>query len=286
MRKLESTDLIPKEFNYQGYLIEHGIPALFNEEINENTDFSTKVQKSPMEAVDAANTRPLPPEYDDLVRLHYLCISRRCLTVLEFGIGKSTAVLASALSLNKQKDAGWAANNLRTANPHELHCVDNYQNWINQVSSSLPKSIADQAICHFYCARLSMSTFEDRVCTYYDPLPNVSPDLIYLDGPDQYSAFGDIRGLTTKHSDRMAMSADILAMEHFLQPGTLIIVDGRTANARFLACNLQRQWGYYHSEQWDHHFFELQEPPLGKWNRKKIDHCLGEDFYARLARES
>ena len=33
------------------------------------------------------------------------------------------------------------------------------------------------------------------------------------------------------------MAADILAIEHFLVSGTLIVVDGRTANARFLKAN-------------------------------------------------
>ena len=81
-----------------------------------------------------------------------------------------------------------------------------------------------------------------------------APDLIYLDGPFNYSDTGEIRGISTNHQDRVAMSGDILAIEHFLQPGTLIIIDGRTANARFLKCNLQRNWGYYHSQEWDQHF--------------------------------
>ena len=82
-------------------------------------------------------------------------------------------------------------------------------------------------------------------------MPNICPDLIYLDGPDQFSARGSVRGITTTHQDRMPMSGDILSFEHFLQPGTLIVVDGRTANARFLVSNLQRQWAYFHSEEFD-----------------------------------
>ena len=78
------------------------------------------------------------------------------------------------------------------------------------------------------------------------------------------------------------MSGDILSFEHFLHPGTLIIVDGRTANARFLKCNLQRNWSYSYSEEWDQHFFELLEEPLGIYNKAMIDYCLGIDFYRRL----
>jgi hypothetical protein len=78
------------------------------------------------------------------------------------------------------------------------------------------------------------------------------------------------------------MSADILSFEHFLHPGTLIIVDGRTANARFLLSNFQRSWSYYYSENWDQHFFELLEKPLGKYNKMMIDYCLGKEYYKRL----
>lgn len=282
MKSLQSSDLIPSGLDYLKYLREHDIPKLFHEEIHDNYDYEKKMQKGIVSSVDQANTTPFPAEYDDLVRLHYLCTSRRCLTVLEFGVGKSTAVLASALCVNKQKDAEWVRVNLRTANPYELHSIDNYQSWVDHVSLSIPSYISRQGICHFHCATVQMGTFLDRVCTYYSLLPDISPDLIYLDGPDQYSPTGDIRGITTRHPDRMAMAADILAIEHFLQPGTLIVVDGRSANARFLACNLQRHWAYCHSEEWDHHFFELQERPLGPLNRKKIDHCLGESFYLRL----
>jgi len=65
------------------------------------------------------------------------------------------------------------------------------------------------------------------------------------------------------------MAADILAMEHFLLPGTLILIDGRTANARFIKANLQRDWSYFYFEAYDQHIFELTEKPLGNINKKK-----------------
>jgi hypothetical protein len=75
------------------------------------------------------------------------------------------------------------------------------------------------------------------------------------------------------------MSADILAIEHFLLPGTMILVDGRTANARFLASNFQRNWSYSHDVENDVHYFEMMEQPLGKYNKKQIEFCLGLDWY-------
>ena len=67
------------------------------------------------------------------------------------------------------------------------------------------------------------------------------------------------------------MAADILLFEPFLLPGTLIIVDGRTANARFLKNNLQREWDYCHLDAEDIHVFELIEAPLGKLNKKQME---------------
>ena len=116
-----------------------------------------------------------------------------------------------------------------------------------------------------------MGTFNSRIASFYDPLPNISPDLIYIDAPDLYSPAGDVRGVTTAHRDSLPMSADILAIEHFLLPGTLIVIDGRTANARFLKTNFQRNWDYYHNKEYDQHFFILDEEPLGVYNKRQLD---------------
>ena len=129
-----------------------------------------------------------------------------------------------------------------------------------------------------------MTTFGDRIATEYEVLPNVCPDLIYLDGPSQSSAVGEVNGISTRHPDRLPMSCDILKIEHFLLPGTLIVVDGRTANARFLKANLQREWRHEHDEEGDVHYFEMIEEPLGKWNRRQIEFCLGADWRSRPLR--
>lgn len=55
-----------------------------------------------------------------------------------------------------------------------------------------------------------------------------------------------------------------------LLPGTLIIVDGRTTNARFLKNNLQRNWRYTENSNFDQHFLELIEPPVGALNKRQL----------------
>ena len=82
------------------------------------------------------------------------------------------------------------------------------------------------------------------------------------------------------------MIGDILAMENFLLPGTMIIVDGRTSNARFMKNNFQRNWIYHHFVNFDQHVFELNEEPLGILNRNQIDICLGKEYYQRSIRKA
>ncbi len=279
---LELENLYFNDFDPNKIVRENNLADLLSVKIKENEDLSKKKFVGPTFSVDPKNKIPFPPEFDDLASLYYLCIKRKVTTILEFGVGKSTIVLAEALRKNKILYSDVTKKTLRRGNPYELHSIDNYKEWIEKVKQSIPNSISQSGVVNIHCCDLIMSTFNDRMCTYYQNLPNLCPDLIYLDGPDQFSAIGDIRGLNTKHQDRMPMSADILVFEHFLQPGTLIVVDGRTANARFLKSNLQRNWAYLHLPDKDQHYFELQEEPLGIYNRKMIDHCLGKSFYERL----
>ena len=46
--------------------------------------------------------------------------------------------------------------------------------------------------------------------------------------------------------------------------------------------NLQRNWTHHHSEEYDQHFFELKEKPLGIFNKKQIEFSLGCDWEVKL----
>ena len=225
-----------------------------------------KKEKGTWESVDPNNREPFPAELDDLIRLHYLVTSRKVTTILEFGVGKSSIVFDHALSQNKLKHESFVRSKLRRSNVFECHSIDNSQEWINAIRNEYPfKNV------FFHQTECRMATFNDRICSFYDQLPNVSPDFIYLDAPDQFSVKDDVRGISTRSPDRLPMAADILAIEHFLLPGTLVVVDGRTANARFIKANLQREWSYMHSQIYDQHYFELIEEPLGRFNAMQIE---------------
>tara|TARA_B100000212_G_C27361815_1_gene528532 strand:+ start:1041 stop:1862 length:822 start_codon:yes stop_codon:yes gene_type:complete len=262
-----------KDLNYESYLLENPLNLLLGINLENYGDVKEKITRSPYETV-SNSEYPNSTELDDLIRLHYLVRSRKVTTILEIGVGKSTAVFSDALSKNKDLYSEYVAENLRRSNPFECHSVDNNEDWINAVKLEY---IDLKNVTYHFC-KCEVSSINSRICTLFHGMPNICPDLIYLDGPDQFSPEGDIRGLSTGHPDRMPMSGDIITIEHFLTPGTLIVVDGRTANARFIKENLQRNWHYLHVPEYDQHFFELHEDPLGVYNRRQIEFCLGEDW--------
>jgi len=248
--------------NLNEYNLQNSEDKLNKNNLNDSENRLLKKKKKGKNfSVNPNDKVPLFAELDDLIRLHYLVTSRKVSTILEFGVGKSTLVFDHALTSNKQKCESYVTEKLRRSNPFECHSIDNSKKWINEVKKLKPSK---NVFIHF--SRCHMGTFNSRICTFYDKIPNICPDLIYLDGPDQFSVKGDVRGISTRSQDRLAMAGDILTLEHFLLPGTLIVVDGRTANARFLKSNLQRDWSYKYFEEYDQHFFELTETSLGKLN--------------------
>ena len=115
-----------------------------------------------------------------------------------------------------------------------------------------------------------MTTFNNRICTTYKKLPLCNPDFIYLDGPDQFNVKKDIKGISTRHKDMMPMVSDILKFEYFYTPGTIIVCDGRAANAKFLKDHFKRNWRYINDKKNDQHIFWLVDPILGKFNKLQI----------------
>lgn len=245
-----------------------------------NIDFSKSIKlKKNVDSYHSVTpnlTTPFSPKLENLCRLHYLVIARKVCTILEFGTGKSTLIFNDALTINKKKYTNFVNKQLRKSF-FECHTVDSNIFWVKKMRLNYNlKNV------RYYITDVEMGTFNDRICTFYKKLSNVCPDFIYIDGPDQYSPKNSIRGIFTGHPERLPMIGDILALEYFFLPGTLLVIDGRTANARFLLNNLQRDWVYSHNQNFDQHFFELCENPLGILNKAQINFSLGDRYYVRL----
>lgn len=215
------------------------------------------------------------PDFSDLARLHYLALERKVFTVLEFGVGWSTVVLAHALRLNKEKwDKATTRPTMRNNNPFKVFSLDSSKKWISVANRLIPPDLKKSVKINFSPVRVGK--FNDRFCHFYDLLSDTTPDFIYLDGPDPAMVKGEINGLLWKNNNRTVMAGDILRFEPTLLPRTFIIVDGRTNNARFLKNNLQRNWVVKRYDKADVTTLELDERPLGKINKETLLYCFGE----------
>tara|TARA_B100000949_G_C14240967_1_gene433530 strand:- start:38 stop:853 length:816 start_codon:yes stop_codon:yes gene_type:complete len=216
---------------------------------------------------------PYKPELTDLYRLYQIVILNKRTTILEFGSGWSSLIFSLALDELKQKFMS-QIKQLRRNNPFELFVLENERRFLNITKNRILKFSKNRKLSakiHFCMSDVVMTKCNGRIATEYKKLPLCNPDFIYLDGPDQFNVKGDINGISTRHKDMPPMACDILRCEYFYTPGTIIVTDGRAANAKFLRDNFRRNWTYKNDTQHDQHLFYLNDPCLGKYNRRQLD---------------
>ena len=218
------------------------------------------------------------PEIDDLFFLYSLVHEKAVTSILEFGSGWSTCVLALALQENLEHFGTEHKSHVRHPNPFLLLTIDASEEFQKIALLRIPKQ---QLLNIRAVVSIPLLTqFNGVICHKFDGLPNFSPDFIYLDGPDHDQVIGDIQGFKYLESFTQPMGADILAIEPFLWPETIIVTDGRTANARFLAARLKREWQILHDPFGDRTIFRLNETALGLISEQHINFRLN---HARAA---
>ncbi|MFL2569175.1 MAG: hypothetical protein ACJ0QH_00525 [Flavobacteriales bacterium] len=248
------------------YLIQEGLNQYIN--LDANAEFN----EGAFDAVSGKLNIPFPPVAEDLARLHRLIRKRKAFTILEFGSGLSSLVMADALSKNKADFLAIEEKpELRNRFMFQIFSVESDKQWIEHSQSNFPKHLLEHV--NFHYSEIKIDTFNGRICHFYDNLPDIVPDFIYLDGPNPKDVKGNVNGMTFQCDERTVMAADLLLMESILLPGTYILVDGRTNNARFLKNNFQRNFEMSWNKDDDVTSFELKEERLGKYN------ILGSDFY-------
>jgi hypothetical protein len=238
-------------------LTDLGINAILQEEKQTCYDVNLKLTQDEVYFPDTA----------DLESLANVVVNTNRTTILEFGCGWSSLVFSSCMKY-LCSDFNCSINDYRRNNLFECHTVDSSNKYIeiarNRVSAEFLKHI------NFQQSDVLMANWNGRVATEYKSLPLINPDFIYVDAPNIYDVHGDINGWSTKHKDLMPMMCDLLKIEHYLTPKTIIVFDGRTANARFCRTNFQRNWDYKYCSDRDQHFFVLEEEPLGKYSARTI----------------
>ena len=161
-----------------------------------------------------------PPHWGDLWYLYREIRRRRPRAVLEFGCGFSTLVIARAL-----------ADNRRDHGDEGIFCsVDCSEEWANAARAALPGDLAP--FCRITHSPLVTEERHGRRVFRHDVLPDISPDFVYLDGPEFPE--GLPRG------DHIA--ADLLAIEPRLPARFFGIIDGREQNVRFLGAHLTGEY--------------------------------------------
>lgn len=254
MNKYKKPKIIPYQ-KIVNFFVRKGLKDLVNE------------SKKPELSVNEMKVKsPYKPDLSDLYRLYFYIFLNKRTTILEFGSGWSTLVIALALTDLKKK---YRKNMkfLRRNNPFELFVVDNEKKYLNISKNRLKKfkKIIDIKI-NFLFSNVKMSSMNGKICNEYIKLPICNPDFIYLDAPDQFNIKGNQNGININHIDMLPINSDLIKIEYFLIPGTIVLLDGRGANASFLRNNLQRKWKYKYEKKYDQHIFHLNDNSIGKYN--------------------
>lgn len=203
---------------------------------------------------------------DDISYIHKIVRERKPFTTLEFGVGFSTITIAHALMLNKSEfEALEAKPKIRNTKMFKHYVVDSNEFWLNNTKSNFPTELVP--FVEFNFSETYITNIGNlQVCSLYKLIPDVVAEFIYLDAPDPNDVVGSINGLTFQCPERTVISGDLLLMESTFLPGTFILVDGRTNNARFLKNNFQRNYDFVWDKKFDRSTFELKEEKLGPYN--------------------
>ena len=246
-----------KNISLKNFYIKLGLKKIYDESLRIENITDKRMSKN-----------PYPPNLLDLYYIHEFIRLNRRVNILEYGSGWSTVVIHFALKNLKLKLKNKTYE--RCYNPFQLISLDDNKKFISISKKRLSTFSKDTKDVKFFYSRVVMDMYNEKYCSKYINHPNISPDFIYIDGPDQFNVKGKINNFTINDKVMMPMISDVLRFEHFLVPGTIILFDGRQANVRFFKSNLQRKWSDFHIDETGQHIFFLNEKPLGPIQIKQL----------------
>ncbi len=213
----------------------------------------------------------------DLARIHKILRKYKIFTVLEFGIGFSTVVIADALKKNNfDYQSTKRKYKIQKNNKFELYSVDSSKKWISNFKNDFKKNLYSNVKINY--SKVYLSEFNSQICSFYKNIPAILPDFIYLDAPDPKTVEKKFRNIDYKNDDFVVMSGDILRFENYLLPGCIILVDGRNTNVRFIKNNLKRNWSIIEDYKSSFSFLFLNELPIGQKNINYLKYKFNEKF--------
>ena len=234
-------------------------------------NYDNKKDRIPIHLKDVVkNSSIIDFDFKDLCRLHWLALSRKTFNILEIGSGFSTVIFSDVCNiLSNYFNKGLP---YRVEKKFHIFSLEENKKFLKITKKRIPKDNLKHV--SLILAKHKIIYYKGKFASRCLNIPNISPDLIYLDGPSQYFQKKNLDGFNFNNISRFPMSADLLFYEYFFEPGTLIIIDGRTSNARFLKDHFKRNWKYFNDKKGDYHIFELNEKPIGVYNKQKLKFCL------------
>ena len=238
------------------------IPILSIEEFEE---FLISVSSGSTDSVESSIV--FPYNLADLYSLYLSVRNNRIVAILEFGSGWSTLALTIALEENRRSFSKYIELNVRHPNAFTIMTVDCSEKYQAVALKRIPDNLATIRIIPVV-SDARMTVLNGQYCHIFDQLPPFTADFVYLDGPDCNQVVGNVGGFSVKFGSNedcygLPMAADVLLLEPFFWPGTILITDGRGANASFLKSNFKRNWLYNYDKDLDQHYFKLLEAPFG-----------------------
>jgi hypothetical protein len=183
------------------------------------------------------------------------------MNILEYGVGHSTMVFLSHI------------DNINGLLPsRSLNVVDASMEYIGYWAKYALKYLGpevDDGLIQFHHHTPELTFISNQVCSVYPYIPKVAPDFIYIDAPEPYQ--------TKMPEAFVPIIGDVLRYEAFLLPNTIIVIDGRAMQARFLFRHLKNHWAYRYCPERDQHFFVQAEGTLGLPKHEKL---IKEVYYA------
>ncbi|CAN1593581.1 hypothetical protein MCEME18_00220 [Candidatus Pelagibacterales bacterium] len=217
------------------------------------------------------------PNPIDLINLYQLITFNKRINILEIGSGWSTMICYLALMKNKKNYSSYVKNNLKYSKPFQMISIDTDKFYLNKSKKNFHKFMKNKTKLslkniEFTYSQSQMTIVNGQYCTILSNLPKFNPDFIYLDGPWHMQTKNNKNfNFSNRNIDLQPMSADILLIEPFLRPGTILVVDGRGANSEFLKNNLKRKWNYKYLKATDQHIFSLVAKSWGIHSDKQLN---------------
>jgi hypothetical protein len=209
------------------------------------------------------------PDIGDLYRLYSYVISNCVTSILEFGSGWSTLALSIGLQEIREKYGSEYPGYARNPHPFRICTVDNSPEFVNLALSRLDSDSLNHVDVHI--ASPVLTIVGSNPVTLWNPVPRFDFDLIYLDAPEPEQVITTEFQIPMSSVHDLPIAGDLVVNEPYIHPETSILIDGRSANSRYLKSNLRRNWNYRSFPDGDFSLLHLIEEPLGKINAEHIN---------------